>query len=67
MVEVSNDSVKLIITSPSYFNIKDYSSNGTQDKKHSEIDKNDIGSIASYDDYINAMLNVWRECERAKL
>ena len=64
MDEVDSNSIKLIITSPPYFNIKDYSSNGTQDKKHSEINENDIGNIASYDDYINAMLNVWRECER---
>ena len=64
MDEVYSNSVKLIITSPPYFNIKDYSSNGTQDRQHSEINKYDIGNIASYDDYIDAMLNTWRECER---
>ncbi len=64
MNEVDSDSVKLIITSPPYFNIKDYSSNGTQDKKHSKINEYDIGSIASYDDYIDAMLRTWKECER---
>ncbi len=64
MDEVDSNSVKLVVTSPPYFNIKDYSSNGTQDRQHSEINKYDIGNITSYDDYIDAMLNTWRECER---
>ncbi len=64
MKEVESNSIKLIITSPPYFNIKDYSSNGTQDKRHSEINEYDIGSIGSYDAYIGAMLNTWKECER---
>lgn len=64
MSEVDNNSVKLIVTSPPYFNIKDYSSNGTQDIQHSKINSDDIGSISSYDTYIESMLEVWKECAR---
>ncbi|RTI73458.1 restriction endonuclease subunit M [Campylobacter jejuni] len=64
MKELKNNSIKLIITSPPYFNIKDYSSNGTQNLKHSILEKDDIGNIDKYDEYINKLLTVWKECER---
>lgn len=64
MSEVPDDSVNLIITSPPYFNIKDYSKNGTQDNKHSENDIHDIGNTDNYKNYISKMLKVWKECER---
>lgn len=64
MNELNDNSVKLIITSPPYFNIKDYSKNGTQDLKHSENSKNDIGNIQIYNNYIKEMLKIWKECER---
>lgn len=64
MSELDNSSVNLIITSPPYFNIKDYSKNGTQDIQHSKISKEDIGGVQSYDEYIQQMLDVWKECER---
>ncbi|MGH1602892.1 hypothetical protein ACRBDH_06040 [Helicobacter pylori] len=35
MNEVPDNSVDLNITSPPYFNIKDYAKNGTQDLQHS--------------------------------
>lgn len=35
MLELENNSVDLIITSPPYFNIKDYSKDGYQLEKHS--------------------------------
>ena len=57
MHELSNESVNLIITSPPYFNIKDYSltkGNKTQD----------FGAFADYDEFINALLAVWKECFR---
>ena len=37
MSEVSECSVDLIITSPPYFNIKDYSKDGYQNVKHSAV------------------------------
>ena len=64
MDDLKDNYIKLIITSPPYFNIKDYSSNGTQDIKHSDVDKDDIGNISMYSEYIKSLLSVWKECER---
>lgn len=64
MSELPDNSVHLIITSPPYFNIKDYSKDGYQTQSVGEKAKGQIGDIAEYDDYIDSMLQVWRECER---
>lgn len=64
MSEIKDNSVDLIVTSPPYFNIKDYSKDGKQINKHSKINKSDIGSINSFDKYISQLLSVWAECER---
>lgn len=64
MKELEDESVQLIITSPPYFNIKDYSKDGYQNIKHSQIKEEDIGSLSSFEVYINSLLVVWRECER---
>ena len=37
MPELENDSISLVVTSPPYFNVKDYSKNGKQNITHSEI------------------------------
>lgn len=52
MAEVADKSVHLIITSPPYWQIKDY---GTKDQ---------IGYGESYDDYIDNLNKVWKECNR---
>jgi DNA modification methylase len=52
MNEVSDKSVHLIITSPPYWQLKDYG-NGSQ-----------IGFDHSYEDYINNLNLVWNECHR---
>ncbi|HBY57544.1 MAG TPA: DNA methylase N-4 [Candidatus Atribacteria bacterium] len=52
MKEVSNESVHLIITSPPYWQLKDYG-NGKQ-----------IGFDDNYEDYINNLNLVWNECHR---
>jgi len=52
MTELENSSVHLIITSPPYWQLKDY---GT---------KNQIGYDDSYENYINNMNLVWQECYR---
>jgi modification methylase len=52
MNEVSDESVHLIITSPPYWQLKDYG-NGTQ-----------IGFNDSYEEYINNLNLVWKECHR---
>ena len=43
MREVDDNSIDLIVTSPPYFNIKDYSKDGYQKSKHSDTDADDVG------------------------
>lgn len=64
MTEIKNNSVDLIITSPPYFNIKDYSKDGYQIERHSNSMSEDLGACHTFDDYINSLLLVWKECER---
>lgn len=64
MSNIEDESVELIITSPPYFNIKDYSMDGTQDEQHSKKKKKDIGAINSFDKYISSLLLVWKEAFR---
>ncbi|MFT4152623.1 DNA methyltransferase [Parafilimonas sp.] len=52
MTELSNNSVHLAITSPPYWQLKDY---GTD---------NQIGFHDSYENYINNLNLVWKECYR---
>jgi site-specific DNA-methyltransferase (adenine-specific) len=52
MAEVADESVHLVITSPPYWQLKDYG-NGSQ-----------IGFDDSYEDYINNLNLVWNECHR---
>lgn len=64
MKEIADNSVDLIVTSPPYFNIKDYSKDGYQIEKHSQSKSADLGSYETYEEYIYALLDVWKECER---
>ena len=64
MSELNENSVDLIITSPPYFNIKDYAKNGYQNDTHSKSIKGDLGALNDYESYISELLKVWRECER---
>lgn len=50
--KIEDTSVQLIITSPPYWQLKDYGSN------------NQIGFNNSYEEYINNLNLVWMECER---
>jgi site-specific DNA-methyltransferase (adenine-specific) len=52
MEEVQDESVHLVITSPPYWQLKDYGA------------KNQIGFNDSYQDYINNLNKVWYECYR---
>lgn len=65
MTELPDNSVQLVVTSPPYFNIKDYSRDGYQDRRHSVRDDGDMGGIDNYEQYLAGLLRVWRECERA--
>lgn len=49
---VTDNSVQLIVTSPPYWQLKDYGSN------------NQIGFNQNYEDYINSLNLVWEECYR---
>jgi len=64
MRELPDSSVQIVITSPPYFNIKDYSKNGYQNDAHSAQNARDIGAYKTFDAYINHLLPVWKECER---
>jgi site-specific DNA-methyltransferase (adenine-specific) len=52
MAVVKDKSVHLVVTSPPYWQLKDYGS------------KNQIGFNDSYEDYINNLNLVWKECYR---
>jgi len=52
MSDINNESVHLVITSPPYWQLKDYGS------------KEQIGFDDSYEDYINNLNLVWNECYR---
>lgn len=64
MNDIKNETVDLIITSPPYFNIKDYAKNGYQDETHSKNNANQIGDIKDYRTFIKELQKVWKECER---
>ena len=64
MRELPSSSVDLIVTSPPYFNIKDYSKDGYQAKEVGDRQKAQIGDIEDYTEFIAELLKVWRECER---
>jgi site-specific DNA-methyltransferase (cytosine-N4-specific) len=64
MKELPDNTVSLIVTSPPYFNIKDYSKDGRQIKEHSEKNADQIGDIQQYQKFISSLLKVWKECER---
>ena len=64
MAELPDNSVQLAVTSPPYFNIKDYSQNGYQDCQHSVREEGDIGGVDDYKTYLASLLEVWEECAR---
>ena len=64
MSELPDSVVDLIVTSPPYFNIKDYSKDGRQINRHSSKNKKQLGDINEYKTFIDELLKVWQECER---
>lgn len=64
MKEIPDGSVDVIITSPPYFNIKDYFKDGKQEIKITEANVDDVGNINNFDNYIKSLLPVWKECYR---
>ncbi|GIV29372.1 MAG: methyltransferase [Bacteroidia bacterium] len=64
MSEIPDNSIHLIVTSPPYFNIKDYSKDGYQNKNIDDKKQGQIGDIQEYQHYIDELLLVWKECAR---
>ena len=52
MAELADSSVHLVVTSPPYWQLKDYGAD------------NQIGFNDSYENYINNLNLVWKECYR---
>jgi len=65
MSEVPDGVVDLIITSPPYFNVKDYAKDGYQTSASGKKARKQLGDISDYAAFIAELLKVWRECERA--
>ena len=53
MREIEDNAVQLVVTSPPYFNVKDYGPA-----------RNNIGAINSYKEYLGAVRKVFQECHR---
>ena len=53
MTEVGDESVHLVVTSPPYWQLKNYD------------DERQIGYNQSYEEYVNHLNLVWEECARA--
>ncbi len=64
MNDIPNSSVHLIITSPPYYNVKNYSLDGYQIRETNTKTQAQIGDIKNYDEYLKEMLFVWKECTR---
>ncbi len=64
MKNIPDCSVDLIVTSPPYFNIKDYFKDGYQAEIVSNAKIKDMGNIDCFNNYIKKLLKVWKECER---
>jgi site-specific DNA-methyltransferase (cytosine-N4-specific) len=64
MSEVDDNSVALVVTSPPYWNVKDYSLDGHQREQTSAPHLDQLGDIGAFGTYIDQLLTVWRECER---
>jgi hypothetical protein len=64
MSELPDNSIHLIITSPPYFNIKDYSLDGRQRYATGHKIKGQIGDISHYEEYLHELTKVWIECFR---
>lgn len=64
MNEVDDSSIALIVTSPPYWFVKDYSKDGYQETQRSAPQEGQIGDIRDYKAYLTALTVIWKECER---
>ncbi len=52
LTHVDNESVELVVTSPPYFDLKDYG----------EASENQLGDLDEYDEFQNMLKQVWQRC-----
>ena len=64
MSEIPAETVDLVVTSPPYFNIKDYAKDGYQVTSNGSKHSMQLGDINNYELFIAELLKVWQECER---
>ena len=64
MRELPDNSVDLVVTSPPYYNVKDYFKDGRQENVVASANVNDVGNIDSFNTYLDMMLVIWKECFR---
>ena len=64
MEEIDDESVALVVTSPPYWNIKDYSLDGNQRQVSYAKPEGQIGDVENYQGYLAALTEVWKECQR---
>lgn len=64
MGEVPDGVVDLIVTSPPYFNTKDYAKDGYQKNRNCQKNRKQLGDLNDYGHFIKELLKVWNECER---
>lgn len=64
MREIPDGVIDLIVTSPPYFNVKDYALDGYQRQRHSYRNGSQLGDVNHYPSFIAGLLKVWQECER---
>ena len=58
MTEVEDNSITLIVTSPPYWNIKDYSLDGYQEQVRTDKIEGQIGDIDDYQEYLKQLTEV---------
>jgi len=64
MAELPKAYVHLVVTSPPYYNVKDYSLDGRQETRRDKKVKGQIGDINDYKIYLKELTKVWGECYR---
>ncbi len=64
MSAIPDASIDLVLTSPPYFNVKDYSKDGRQVRQVAYRTPGQIGDCQSFSEYLARLLDVWLECSR---
>lgn len=60
--EIKKNQIQLIFTSPPYYNLKDY--NTLPKNQEGQLPHSPKKFHQTYDEYLETMFNVWKECDR---